>query len=655
MASHGVIRQTIQHDSQLPDAVFFPIAFGLIYLLAWVMLQHVMFSWDVSWLEEASRRLLAGGTYRHDFFENNPPLILYVYAPAAFFSAYLQCSAILSMQVYILLLIGLSLLASTLLSKPVFADDVDTRRLFMVTLAVLLLLFPSYEFGQRDHLFAIFTMPYLLLLCCRLQGVVVNKAFAFVVGLFAAIAFCLKPYFLVTWLLLEGYGIVSKKSMAFALRPESVTVALAPFAYLLLIYFVHYDYLSDVLPMAARWCYGGDWMPWVLLLKDRLFDYSALIFLMWFSQRRYYPHQKLMNLLVVATVGFAFSWLIQRTNWYYHILPVFSGSMLIATLLYSHYVASARVGLYQTASLTLVAAVILYFDLCARFNLIGLALIEPVSVFVFYSILFAGGLILLHRNSQLTAWGWLRLAISAALALATSGLFYKLLIATDWYAYRFILASSMAAILFGVLAPARLAWGRRLFIFVFGVILFSYPYCQMVSLYNKYSEMKLSLQKIESFLQVNATNKSVYFISTDLGFTFPTVAYSASNTTYASRFSLLWMIPDIYAPSDGDLRRDRDNKQAADVVIKMVADDIDKNHPDFILVDTKKMKNKFSFYSKTHGEYHRLYRDFDYIKTFSQNGSFASAFKSYHYFTTIDQTFGLIPQPLYRFDVYQRD
>lgn len=36
-----------------------------IYLLAWHMQAHILLNWDVSWLMHASKRLLAGGSYKH--------------------------------------------------------------------------------------------------------------------------------------------------------------------------------------------------------------------------------------------------------------------------------------------------------------------------------------------------------------------------------------------------------------------------------------------------------------------------------------------------------------------------------------------------------------------------------------------------------------
>src|SRR5688500_14785421 len=89
----------------------------IIYILAWFEQNAMIFSWDVSWLAEASRRLLAGGNYTNDFFENNPPLILYLYAPAVLLSQWLDIHIITAMRMYMYVIASLSLYLCYIQSK----------------------------------------------------------------------------------------------------------------------------------------------------------------------------------------------------------------------------------------------------------------------------------------------------------------------------------------------------------------------------------------------------------------------------------------------------------------------------------------------------------------------------------------------------------
>jgi hypothetical protein len=66
---------------QTQTGLFF-LAIACVFIIGGFVQNDAIFSWDVSWLLEVTKRWLNGGTYGKDFFENNPPLILYLYAPA---------------------------------------------------------------------------------------------------------------------------------------------------------------------------------------------------------------------------------------------------------------------------------------------------------------------------------------------------------------------------------------------------------------------------------------------------------------------------------------------------------------------------------------------------------------------------------------------
>ena len=48
----------------------FPVGLFSIFIGGWLIQQAILFNCDVAWLSEASKRMLHGGTYLNDFFEN---------------------------------------------------------------------------------------------------------------------------------------------------------------------------------------------------------------------------------------------------------------------------------------------------------------------------------------------------------------------------------------------------------------------------------------------------------------------------------------------------------------------------------------------------------------------------------------------------------
>src|ERR1700678_2432741 len=85
---------------------------ALIAITAWVIQVKLFLNWDVGHLLHATELLLAGGSYRHDFFIPNPPLILYLYAPPVLAHHIFGLNLILGFRCYIFLLIALSLMLS---------------------------------------------------------------------------------------------------------------------------------------------------------------------------------------------------------------------------------------------------------------------------------------------------------------------------------------------------------------------------------------------------------------------------------------------------------------------------------------------------------------------------------------------------------------
>jgi hypothetical protein len=81
------------------------ICFGV----AWLTQSSLMFNSDASWLMLATKRWLTGGNYTHDFFEINPPMILYIYTPAVYLADLLHSSAAIALRIYIIILIAVSL------------------------------------------------------------------------------------------------------------------------------------------------------------------------------------------------------------------------------------------------------------------------------------------------------------------------------------------------------------------------------------------------------------------------------------------------------------------------------------------------------------------------------------------------------------------
>jgi len=311
-----------------------------VYILAWQLQSQLVLNYDVSWLMHAARRLLAGGTYSQDFFETNPPLILYLYLPPVILSKVLAADPILIFHEYIFLLASLSLVLSSILLRKIFTQNSALlANAFLLMLALVYLVLPCYDFGQRDHLLVLLAMPYLFLVVCRLQGKTIRPFYAFSLGVLAGLGFAIKPHFLITPVLVELYYIFYKRNNWAWLRPEIVTILAILVIYALSIFIFQPDYLYIVVPYSLRLYYSAVSQPWSALLLNSVVLYCAVPLIFYFVQYKENPYKNLSTVLALALLGFLLSYFAQRMIHFYHLIPALSLALLLMLVLFSSFLA----------------------------------------------------------------------------------------------------------------------------------------------------------------------------------------------------------------------------------------------------------------------------------------------------------------------------
>src|SRR5579872_5799385 len=131
-----------------------------IYFLSWFVQSSLLLNSDVSWLMLAAKRMLSGGIYKDNFFEINPPMILYLYTPAVLLKKILQINTDLAIKIYFFTVASVSFLMCLFLAKKIFNEkDTLISAVFLISITVLFLFFPLFEFGQREHFLIILTLP----------------------------------------------------------------------------------------------------------------------------------------------------------------------------------------------------------------------------------------------------------------------------------------------------------------------------------------------------------------------------------------------------------------------------------------------------------------------------------------------------------------
>jgi hypothetical protein len=285
----------LNHLRQHASYIFFLGMIIAIFISSVLFQNSIFINHDVAWLAEAARRLLLGGTYTNDFFENNPPMILYLYVPPVLLSKIFSLNIVVAMRLYVYFIAAFSLFICYDLIKKIFAARHEIlSRYMLVMLAIIFLIVPLYYFAQREHLLVLLIMPYIFLMAYQLEGKTVTRSYVILIGVMAGLGFAIKPYFIFSLLFIELYYLYCQKSWLAFMRPDFQAIMLVMVTYLSLVFLVNPDYVFTVIPFALHFCHFEAILPVSLILSINSVYFIGVALVFYFIQRHANPYKKLM-------------------------------------------------------------------------------------------------------------------------------------------------------------------------------------------------------------------------------------------------------------------------------------------------------------------------------------------------------------------------
>ena len=209
--------------------------------------------------------LLDGKVPYVDFIEINPPLIMYLNTIPATLSRVSGFPIILVFQTLVFLLMTWSILECWIFTRSQRICGLANGVMLMMAMASVMVLIKG-EFGQREHLFMLVYIPYLLLRLNREEDIPHGLLHSMLVGIIAGVGLCLKPHFLLIAFFIEMIALARHKSIRILFQPESVSVVVIVF-----IYVMHWLFV----PAEMREEFFGRWVPFI---TERYSAYNAQSF-----------------------------------------------------------------------------------------------------------------------------------------------------------------------------------------------------------------------------------------------------------------------------------------------------------------------------------------------------------------------------------------
>ncbi|UWQ02423.1 GtrA family protein [Aliiroseovarius crassostreae] len=272
---------------------------------------------DIIWYLVATERWLDGTPLYSGLVEVNPPLNFYYTIPAVLLSRWGDLSLVNAQYVVFAIVFSASLtLCWTVISSKAVLS-VPRRVLFQLLLAVALIV-PAYgNLAQRDHLFVVLVMPWLLdQLPSGPNGRDRDNLW---LALIAAMGVCLKPHFLILPILITLWQVARTGDWRRIFSAANwIFLAVGAF-YLLYVAFIHPAYFTEIVPVAGQ-VYGAyGFAGAVVLHRVSRFAFLAII---GFSSG-YIASRKsaAIGLFAVATLAGLVSYLAQWTGYFYQSIP----------------------------------------------------------------------------------------------------------------------------------------------------------------------------------------------------------------------------------------------------------------------------------------------------------------------------------------------
>ncbi len=293
-------------------------------LLPWAVWQsRTSINGDTAWLLIAARRFLQGDSYTSGFFENNPPLSIWVHAPPVLLTMLTGIPLWYAAPVFFTLLIAASLyLSCRILEQWDFFDDAPRRALLFgfITGATIV---PSVSFGERDHLILLGVMPFVLAQLSLTWNLLLPKKLRWVAFIFGAVLILLKPHFgIVPVALLLHRMVKHKKIFGIFKDRDFVVLAGTTLVYAGAIFYFTPDYITTVLPVALKTYIGGKNMT--IAVPELALNFSLIaIFLAleYFSPQQKGDAREITLALFVIALLCLIPYAVQMKGFYYHLLP----------------------------------------------------------------------------------------------------------------------------------------------------------------------------------------------------------------------------------------------------------------------------------------------------------------------------------------------
>jgi hypothetical protein len=287
-----------------------------------------------------------------DFVEVNPPLVMYWSVLPMGLARALGASSVSIFNALVMALAGLGVVSLARYLRATLPELSEAHRhlaalawlgfsfyVFLggVTGSAIVASVPDH-FGQREHLFALAFLPFLLLRWARwdTQAAPCSRAEAIAVGVLAGLGTGLKPYFAAVPVAIELHGLLKHGRPRVLWAPEVLAFVGVGAAYVLHFFLVpglREAFLGHWLPLTAE-RYAAYHSTWEHVLGQGSLHAALVLLFAWLLpwDARYKAMLRRVWPLASFLAGSAIAMVAQHKGWTYHQVTLHAGVWLTLTL-----------------------------------------------------------------------------------------------------------------------------------------------------------------------------------------------------------------------------------------------------------------------------------------------------------------------------------
>ena len=605
---------------RLYQQLIFPASILMLYSIAWIMQTHLTLNHDVIWDLHITQLALSGGQYIRDFFDISPPSTFYLYALPVLVAKNLHIDLAIATHGYTFILATISLFSCYILLKKYASLDKENYLLphvVSILCTIIFLILPAGELGERDHLFLILIMPYILLYALHMQKNSIGYCHTSLIGMLAGLGVSIKPFFLLIPFLLASYDTIQQKKLFTWIRLENMLIIAIFFSYSLAALVYYPDYFSQLLPLIRAFYYQSIQHPWYYLILNPIVFLCYIAIAFSILQQQMMTHSQLSKILSLSLIGCLMCYFMQRTVWFYHLLPAFSIALILCYILFialCKQFSTEKHSAYLTGMLLCEFSIYIFLMIFIIFNPFLSNLHDRLLIIIFASYLSLILFILLYYQKMIALPITLIVTTISLFLLWAISFFYTLSVFMSIFI--FCLSSCYYLMILYKFAIKNFNF-KKILIVSIGATINIILLTNINFIYNLYSLNKIILSPFTKYIHQYALGKNIYFFNVNIQPFIPP-AYKAGSVLI-TRFAHFILIPEATKKSN-DIRIIHLQKKIHSLYTNMVIEDLTRYHPRFIFIEDSPYRHSMKI---------------NYINYFSIDDRFKKLWHHYCYYDNV--------------------